>query len=503
MTLDEFKAAVAGELELRDSEVQLAEAVWSGRSTEAIGGEIRAEVVRGVCVHAADTREGQIGRLLISGASIEGSLDLIGLQLDLALRFKDTTLKRIVLTDTRLLALDIFGGSAQGIEGNRAEIGHDMVLGDGFVCEGRIWMPSARIGGDLKLGHCELSPPEGSPSLLIDGARVGGRVYLQSPRSSEPFIARRGVLGRNCRIAGGLLCHSGVFEAEVDFTRSQVQGLVGFDRASIAKDLRLEGVETSGNLSFRQTAIEGPLVDLSRVNVQGTLRWEPTRVSKGDLLVDLAQARVRFLADDLDRWYGADLRLQGLEIGGVRIPSGNAWIQKRINWLNKQEEWSPTPYDAFRLTLLEEGQQKASRDVAVARERARLTKGDLALPAQAINAAYWAVLGYGYRPLRFFVISVVIVAGFAAYYSSLSLCDTPFAEGLQSCGDFLPPAAGSSAFSSVLFSVDVFLPIDLEQVGAWSPVGTFDSYAVAVESLAGWIFAGLLLGAATGVLRRD
>lgn len=54
-----------------------------------------------------------------------------------------------------------------------------------------------------------------------------------------------------------------------------------------------------------------------------------------------------------------------------------------------------------------------------------------------------------------------------------------------------------------MFSLDAFIPIDLNQVGAWVPTGTLFSYLIALETALGWLLAGLLLGAITGILRRD
>jgi len=95
----------------------------------------------------------------------------------------------------------------------------------------------------------------------------------------------------------------------------------------------------------------------------------------------------------------------------------------------------------------------------------------------------------------------VVLCFFAFYNFGLDACDPNAAN--TTCGSFAVPEAGAPPFRPLMFSIDAFVPIDLNQTGAWVPTGAVVSYLVAVETALGWLLAGLLLGAVTGILRRD
>jgi hypothetical protein len=476
---------------------------------------IRGEVLRRVCMHAGMVSGGQPGRFCIAGVTVEGELDLTGLRLDFGLQFSAVELPTLVLRDTRLLALELRGGSATGIEADRVEISHDILITDDFVCRGRLALRSATIGGDL---NCDGSRfrPDGGPSIMLDGARIGGRLYMR-PKGERRFHASKGVYGRNMRVAGGIICTGGQFDREVNLTRTQVEGDVRFVEADIGRvpaaeggapdgELLLGAMGVSGELSLDGTNFHGPRIVLARTQVERSLRLSLVRTepSAGELLVDLMQARVGYLHDDCDKWHGATVRLDGFSFDGVAVRGDPVdWLEGRKQWLDSQPpgKWSPYPYGQLRAALQSSGYETAARQIAVERERVRQRKGRLSRLGRAAQGIYGVLLGYGYRPLPFFFIAAAIVIGFGILFATIPMCAANAAAG--SCDGFAFPAAHSPVYHSMLFSLDAFAPIDLGQAGAWSPNGPWYAYAVAFETSLGWLFAGLLLGAVTGILRRD
>lgn len=512
--------------ELRQTERDFLAQMEETSTARLASQSIRGEVLRRVCLHAG--RGGGIGpgRLTIEGGMVDGDLDLIGLQLGFGLRFVGTTLDELLLNDTRLLAFEIYGGSAQSIVADRAEIVHDLVLNDGFYCRASIGLRSARIGGDLNLAGAQLATGKAAPkgvgkqveasALNFDGARIGSRVFLrQATRDGVqiPFRANRPVRGRNARIGGAIFCEWARFERGLDLTRTQVEGDVKLDHASIAEmrtrdrkqpdaKLRLGSMRIAGELSIGDTRFHGPRLELARTQVEGRLGWALRRDPGLPLLtVDLSQARVGYLDDDLERWHSAEVILEGLSLNGVSV-KGDKWVDRRKAWLGGQpdDKWSPHPYDQVRAALLESGHESKARDIAIAREEVRGGRGGLDRLAKRAHGAYGLLLAYGYKPFRILWISALIVLALWPAYRTLDTCRLP-AAGAQ-CGQFDAPGSGAPPFHALLFSIDSFLPIDLGQ-SAWQPSEAGFAYLVAAETVIGWLFAALLLGAVTGILRRD
>jgi hypothetical protein len=517
-SVDELISVVGDGLGLSESEEGLVRDLYEGKLAKYPGETIRGEVLRRTFMHADLVSGGQPGRFCIEGMTVIGKgkskkLDLTGLKLDFSLQFRGVELPTLVLEDTRLLALELLGGSAAGLKADRIEIAHDLVTTDNFTCRGGFTLRSASIGGDLNCDGSQFLPNKGT-SIMLDGARIGGRLFL-GKKGNLRFRASTGVYGRNMRVAGGIICSDGQFDREVNLTRAQVDGDLRFLRADIGSvpatedgapdgELLLGSMHIGGDLSLAETNFHGPRVVLSRTRVEGSLRWslERTAPHSEKLLVDLMQARVDYLHDDCSKWHGATVHLDGFSFDGVAA-DGDRWLQKRKDWLDSQPpgEWSPYPYGQVRAALLSSGYESAAREIAIERERVRQRKGRLTKAGRMVHCLYGKLFGYGYKPLPFFLVAVVAVFGFGLLFSTIPKCPAGAAAG--SCDGFAFPAAHSPTFDWFLFSLDAFTPIDLGQTGAWNSNGSWYPYAVALETSLGWLFAGLLLGAVTGILRRD
>ena len=494
---------------------------------------VRAAVVRSLCVHADLLGGGQGGVLKIRGGTVSGPLDLAGLRLDLGLRLHRTQFdQELQLKDTRLLSIELHGGSATGISADRVEIAHDMVLSGGFMCTGPLWLRSANIGGDLNLMGASFIAPPNQPSIQFDGTHIGRRFFAGQ---DEEFHANHGVYGRNARIGGGLLCRNARFDRELNLTRAEIQGIARLQDAVVGGAMRdepdrkstalhLDGLIVTGDLDLRGTRVGANRVLLRRVRVGGRLAWSLRPIPERGgppLTVDLKQARVRMLDDqDLSSWDGVQVALDGFDFDAVAIPrttewsdrrlklpslvSQPEWLWRRLEWLDQQPEgrWSPHPYDQLRRALLNSGEESAARETAIRRERVRRDRGGIGWLGRKANAIYGLLLGYGYKPARFFVVAaLVVVAFFLLYQQGLTPCDPSTTQA--SCGDFALPEAGAPPFRAPMFSFDAFVPVDLNQTSVWIPTDDLYSYLVTLETALGWLLTGLLLGAVTGILRRD
>lgn len=514
-TADDLLSVVGDGLELRAEEERLLVDAFSDLTADLGDSQVRAEVLRRLFLHADMVRGGQPGRFRFIGGRLEGDLDLTGLRLDFAMRFEDTDMDGLLLADARIVSLELLGCTAERIEADRAEIAHDLVLTKRFECRGRTLLRSASVGGDVNCGGGRFLGGGGA-SLILDGARIRGRLYLRKEGDNR-FQASGGVLVRNARIAGGVLCTSGIFEREVEFSRTQVLGTFSLSFADIGRRprnpggepdarLRLDSMHIASELSLKWTDYHGPEIDLARTRVEGRMRWSLKRTdpAANALGVDLMQAHVRHLHDDLNRWHGARIRLDGFSFEGVAVRGKDKdWLEKRKSWLDQQppKKWSPCPYDQTHAALQSSGYGKLARSIAVEREAVRLGKGGLSRIDKAIHWLYGQLFGYGYKPVRFFFIAALVVLAFSIPFSAIDTCDR--AVKAASCGGFGFPSTSAPDYHAPLFSLDAFVPADLGQTAAWSPNATVYSYLIAIETSLGWLFTGLLVGAVAGILRRD
>ncbi|MCW2983070.1 MAG: hypothetical protein JWR63_640 [Conexibacter sp.] len=502
MSLAAFSAAVFPDDDATGLERRLVAAIF-GRAAAADVRCVRATVVRRLLIYAPQMIDGQLGRLSIGGARLTGDLDLRGLRLDYAVEFEDTRFCGLQLADLRVVSLDIVGGSANAMTAGRLEVGHDLVIGRGFRCCG-LRLPSAAIGGDLNLSGAQLGATDKGRSLNLDGARVGGRVYLRDGGPHD-FVAEGHVSGQNARVAGGILCTSGEFRGDLILTRSQVRGEVSLKEAIIGGVLGMSAMDISSDVNLEGTRLAGTEASFVRTRIGGSLTFKTRRRTDDDpwIAVDLSQARIGFLDDQLDSWDRVRPRLNGMSLDGLTGPTDKDAIDRRIAWLGQQDgkDWSPRPYDQVRAALRGAGHESAARTVAIARERARADRGRPGRFWHAVSRAYGIVLGYGYRPFRFFWVSALIIAVFwVGAFFELDGCprDT---KGV--CGAFATRKAEASDYSGLMYSADAFLPVDLGQTADWTPVRHRYGYLTASEAVLGWLMTGLLVGAVTGLLRRD
>jgi hypothetical protein len=502
-------------------------AIWGGRAAAlGEGDEIRALVVRAVCLNPALAPAGRLGRVSITGGSVGGELDLSGHRLDFPLCFENTKVGQVVLIDARIVALEMIGGSCAGITAGRLEVAHDVVLGSGLTVTGPVRMPSAIIAGDLNLGGASLCPTSGA-SLLFDGARIGARVYLRSSTRDKVrhrFVAKHGVYGRNSRIAGGVICANGQFERELDFERAQIRGELSLFHATVGTSLNLNAVQIDRDLTMNETTINAREVKMARARVGGTLTWEVRRsVQKSEVDefdVDLTQAQVGYLNDDLGRWHGAKLTLDGFAFDGIKVAApvrhaasfrhwldegrplhfvrrqawlpawvrreDDSWLGARRRWLNSQKLWSADPYDRTAAALNRAGEAPAARAISIEREvRRRHGRWRDRVPSWIFGL----FIGHGYRPLQ--------AVGWAVVAVAVAFAVLPHDSASYS------GKADAPTFDAGLYALDAFLPIDLKYVSGWTPHGQTASYITAGTIALGWIVTALLVAAVTGLIRRD
>jgi hypothetical protein len=505
--------------------------------------EARAAVLRWLLANASLGEGSRVRGLHVTNLCVrDEDLDLNGLSIGFPLILEHCRFRRLFFRDTRLITLRLTGSECDGLKGDRMRVEHGMLLNGGFRSYGTVWLPAISVGDDLLCDDCRFAGGRDRRyALLLDGARVGGRIFFRrmvaapafkdgtdepTERSDSPAGAGE-VSMQGCRIGGNLVCIGASFlgssRVSLHLGSSVVSGDAAFEHAKAAGELVLRQAGVNGTLTFRGADISGR-IDLSRASIGGDLdfgrppspapgRAKDTPAKLGSEL-QLAGATVKGRLDmgtaDLSRLTGANLcrtsvgyfddcdvtwpkenvLLEGISLGGIAVGS----IEKRLDWLEAQggERWSPQPYEQVAAALRLAGEDSFAREVAIERERDRRKHGGLAPITRIWSRLIGSTIAYGYRPYWAFGWAILVVlAGWLVFGGALG--HVAFSHGDQ-----------APHFYPLVYSLDAFLPIvDLGQASEWSPEGLWPNIALWLEICLGWLLTTLGVVGVTGLIRDD
>jgi hypothetical protein len=193
-----------------------------------------------------------------------------------------------------------------------AKVTGDVLLRNGFVAEGAVWLYRAEMGG-LDCGDGKFENPataniQGSGmALILEGARIGGPVYLRNGFAANGLVRLYGA-----EIKGNLECSGGKFKnpaklgvpgsgIALEAATAKVYGAVilrdGFEAEGL---VRLQAAEIGADLACGGGKFQNPAV--ANVSESGTaLNAEGAKVAGAVLLRD------RFAAEGAVRLYGAEI----------------------------------------------------------------------------------------------------------------------------------------------------------------------------------------------------
>ena len=180
-----------------------ADEAWVDAHAAVIDGDLLA---RGARLRIPPPRPGIAHRdaryaLRLSGAEVRGSLDLMGEFTAIGGVALDTA---HVTGDVVARGARIGAGEGDAIGAQAARFDGVVILGDGFVAAGVIWLMGARIGGTLDMNAARVvnRADDGTAVVLaIDTAEIGGSVLLRNGFTAEGAVSMRGT-----RIGSSLEC---------------------------------------------------------------------------------------------------------------------------------------------------------------------------------------------------------------------------------------------------------------------------------------------------------
>ncbi len=273
-------------------------------------------------------------------------------------------------------------------------------------------------------------------------------------------------------------------------------------------------------------------------------------------VVDLTNASVGILVDDPHSWpRKGELRLAGFTYEALGSNTDYSYYN-RIGWLKRQfsphlsEDFRPQPFEQLITVLKKSGRENESRNVAIEKlhfqRNANFNRRNLNLinkkkelssatnimkkivlemlidleSKTSLNSIYlwvkasfswlvsyifWAVAGYGYRPMRCIGWSIALIL-----IGSILFNHQHEAGNLVALNNPAKPTGSTMEnFHSIAFAADTFIPIvDLKQASFWTlnevPNQTHQPFLIFYwfYIFMGWILTAIFGASITGLVRK-
>jgi hypothetical protein len=439
--------------------------------------EIRAEVIRWLCVEEEAKREVDPKGIWVYGAKITGKLDLSYVIVPFPIKLVHCRLMGDgKLYGAQLPLLSLQGSWVRAISADRLDVKGSVYLRNGFHAEGEVRLLGAQVGGDFDCGRGTFINPSGD-AMSADRINVQGGVFLS--------------------------------------TGFRAEGVVRLPSAEIGADLEC----TDGTLTK---------LDARSATVRGDFWWWGLKDAAGTEM-NLENASVGSIGDDDDeKHWPKRLVLDGFVYG--RISKGPTDAESRLRWLARQDPFTPQPYRQLAKVLRETGDDQGARRVLHEMERVRRQQR---APGPFVRIWGWLLrwtIGYGYYPLRAFVwlLGLAILGTFLFNYGSRAGVLVPTGkEAYQTYRCERKPPANYEDFSPFIYSVENSLPfVKLGNADKWQPdphpevvvpckqkpaIGFGHQWAWTVvlrwfrrfQISAGWLLATLFLAGVSGIIRKD
>jgi len=130
-----------------------------GGTSNSTGTLIHAWMIRDLLLCDDPVAAGRIRQLSVTGASIEGELDLRFARSDCPLRLEDCTFDSpVTLSEAHLRSVSLRKSTIPGIDARHVTVCGDLVLDDVHI-RGRLQLGGAHLGDDLHLARATIDPP--------------------------------------------------------------------------------------------------------------------------------------------------------------------------------------------------------------------------------------------------------------------------------------------------------------------------------------------------------
>ncbi|WP_246529455.1 hypothetical protein [Microvirga zambiensis] len=490
----------------------------------------------------------------ISGAWIQGVLDLEGCRVSRDIRLKDCRFDAVPVFRSAIIdRLFLDGSSLPGFQAERLEVRGGLYL-RGSHANGEVRLTDSRLGGNLVCDGAVIQSPGGF-ALNAEGLEVRN-VFCRD----ADF--RGGVNLRGARLEASFDCAgSTIFrpdEVAIAADAIQVQGGFLLRSGNVTGEVRLTGARIAGDLDCTSTVITNSgrdALQLSRVLVEGAffLRKE----ARIDGTLAMTGASVGTLHDEAPCWpKKGELLLNRCRYGA--FIDGPVDAEGRLEWLSRQvpdgrgEEFWPQPYEQLASVFREMGHDEDATTVLIEKERLQrrarrrrarhalwramlaVKDGLLAITVaygrQPLLALVWlaffwalgvAVFGYAERQGAFKPNSAVVLRSPEWTMCGVDRSEQRFLSATQTAVDGRAES-GQTQFSCFrqqweassypeinpwMYSLDVLLPVlEMDQKTYWRPDPSKPSGGSALsyyyfQSIVGWVLSLLAVAGFSGIVR--
>ncbi|MFI6623082.1 oxidoreductase [Streptomyces sp. NPDC050528] len=466
---------------------------------------VRAAVIAALLSGANATQQGVAACLKLSGARINGCLDLSDVELGQALRIEEcwfenapklqgASTRTIRMVDSWLPGLDIALVRVEGhLDLSRSRV------------EGCLDLLNASVAGELVLNGTRVRVSEGW-SVIADGLDMGGGVFCM-----HGFTARGGIRLLGAQLPGGLYMQGAHLECPVPLGRPGPRGLALALDNVVASTLnlsggftadgtvRLRGARVSDSLTFEGAVLnaapdgDGPALAgllMQVADFDFTLARPPSGT------VDLRGAQVSYLHDSEHSWPDV-VELDGFVYGSIKAVEagerGEATGRRqsavcRVEWIRRSPGYSPQPYEQLASWYRKAGHDNDARRVLLAKQRHR--RRTLHPVTRAWGHLLDVTVGYGYRP---WLAGVWLLALTLLGTLTFSV-HTP--NPVQQ-GDSVP-------FQPLVYTLDLLVPIGgLGQRTAWYWSNGSLQWLAYLLIAFGWVLTTAVIAGVTRALQKN
>lgn len=429
-------------------------------------------------------------------------------------------------------------GRAVALSADRVEVGGGAFLNGDFHAEGEVRFPTAEIRGNFSCSggtFTNQARPGGDACALgLDGMTVGGDMFLNKGFRSDGEVRLLGA-----RIGGNLDCSGGHFANSIGRGRPNGGHALSADGVVVKECVFLtDGFSADGGVGFAGAEIEknfecigatfrGPL-GLRGASVRGGFHWlEIKEPELATLLLDDASTP-RVLDDRLSWPANGKLDLDGFVY--QRFAQGPRDHRSRLDWIERQRDFTPQPYRQLAKVLRDEGDESGAKEVLYRMAHRTLTEKKQNAIQRFWGLALRGAVGYGYYPGRAVIwLAGIVATGFLLFWfgyatRSMTPTDTNAYAEFRETGS-TPPYY--ERFHALMYSVENTAPlVKFGQVDRWQPDpnpqrfveclwATSSSLSICVsmagflrwvrwiQTLLGWILATFFVAGVTGIVRKD
>jgi hypothetical protein len=440
----------------------------------------KAEFAKEVDLHTATIR----GTLEMDGSKFNGTLNLGDIQIGRSLFMRN-------------------GAGFAEINLTAADIGESLDM-SGSKFSHKLGMERMKVTGDLHMQNAEFAD-----EVILLGAKIGGVLNMKGSRFSgkldmdklqvESSLFMRNqvkcekeVILRSAKIGGQLSMINSQFSGELDMEYMQVVGSLLMRNSLFESPIGAIFAKIDANVNISQSQLQS--LDLTGTKIKGefslgSASYLPPRWKKGAKLI-LRNTEVGALQDLPESWPEI-IEIEGFKyswLGGFAAAEVHSMANREISWmkewLERQNNYSPQPYEQLGKVLREAGHKgKADEILYAGRERER----------NVSKRCHWfwltvenLFIGYGYRLSNLLCWFLVLIAS------------GMWVLKLQGQGSAYNMDYGFS------YTLDMLLPlIRLNEVHYSIQLFGFAKYYFYFLKIAGYFLASLLIYGISEIVRKS